>query len=414
MLVSSELENYIKNIHGKSRGYITKAYIKNNIYFQRHYKFKNLIKMDFDGENVYLSSNTFFKPYRRTETLKELNAVWIDMDFYNTPFEKGQVILNLEENFYKKLIPEPSYCIESGRGIYLIWIIEPVPYKALPLWRAIEENFYQKLKQLGADKKCLDCTRVLRVPGSINSKSKTKVKILFETGLVYTLKEIQAQYLPEYDRAKFKKSNKSKVITLFNERTLYLARIHDLVKLCELRNYDLVGHREFILFLYRYYSCFFTDDAEKALEDTLDLNSRFIHKLKVKEVINATKSAQKVYQQNKRYKYKNQTLIDELCITQEEQKHLETIISKSEVERRKRLRNKQYYQQNKDWINQKVKDKYKQNKLSDTRDLSSEYKKIKDLFDKGLSLNEISDILNTSLRTVKRRIKEIKDIITDI
>lgn len=411
-MINDELENYISNIHGKSRGYITKACIRNNVYFQRHYKFGNLIKLDFDGENVYLSSNTFFKPYRKTETLKELNAIWIDIDFYNTPFEKSQVILNLEDNFYKKLIPEPSYCIESGRGLYLIWLIKPVPYKALPLWRAIEENFYQKLKELGADKKCLDCTRVLRVPGSINSKSKTKVKILFQTNLVYTLREIQAQYLPEYNKSKVKKGHKSKVITLFNERTLYLARIHDLVKLCELRNYDLVGHREFILFLYRYYICFFTDDTDKALEDTLDLNSKFIHKLKVKEVINATKSAQSVYEKNKKYKYKNETLIDELSITDEEQKYLKTIISKAEFQRRKKLRNQQYYQQNKDHINQKAKEKYK--KVQSSICITDQHKKIKDLLDEGLSLDKISDILNTSLRTVKRRIKEIKSIISDI
>lgn len=44
------------------------------------------------------------------------------------------------------------------------------------------------------------------------------------------------------------------------ERSLYQGRILDLVKLCELRNYDVKGHREIILFLYRYYLCYFYED----------------------------------------------------------------------------------------------------------------------------------------------------------
>ena len=52
-----------------------------------------------------------------------------------------------------------------------------------------------------------------------------------------------------------------------------------------------------ILFLYRYYLCYFTEDIEKALYDTLELNSMFRHPLSEKEVTRATKSAEKVYKE---------------------------------------------------------------------------------------------------------------------
>ena len=102
----------------------------------------------------------------------------------------------------------------------------------------------------------------------------------------------------------------------------------DIIKLCELREYDLKGHRELILFLYRYYLCYFTEDVEKALYDTLELNNMFRQPLSENELIRATKSAEKVYKdKNKEYKYKNETLINLLEITDEEQKEMKTIIS---------------------------------------------------------------------------------------
>ena len=60
----------------------------------------------------------------------------------------------------------------------MVWSIEKVPYKALSLWKAVQEYLYSQLKEFGADRKALDVTRILRVPGSINSKSGTRVTIL--------------------------------------------------------------------------------------------------------------------------------------------------------------------------------------------------------------------------------------------
>ena len=96
----------------------------------------------------------------------------------------------------------------------------------------------------------------------------------------------------------------------------------DTIKLCELREYDLKDHRELILFLYRYYLCYFGEDIEKALYDTLKLNSMFRQPLTENEVTRTTKSAEKVYEdQNKDYKYKNEILINLLEISDGEQKN---------------------------------------------------------------------------------------------
>ena len=297
---------YIDTLHGDSKGWITKAEIsKDKEFSQWHYLVEELLKQNFNKENVYISMNTFYKPMRRIENIKELTSNYIDLDTYNTKFTKTQILMNLEENYFNKIIPRPTLILDTGRGLLLIWCIERVPYMALPLWKAIQEYLYSQLKEFGADRKALDATRVLRVPGSINSKSGTRVKILEKYDYVYTLREIQREFLPDLDENRPKKKGRpKKIVYVHRERSLYQGRILDLVKLCELRNYDVKGHREIILFLYRYYLCYFYEDEQKALEDVLELNKEFIQPLSEKEVIRATGSAEKLFKaKNKQYKY---------------------------------------------------------------------------------------------------------------
>ena len=391
---------YIDKVHGNSKGWITRSCIDENGYSQWHYKYAELKETDLAGENIYITLNTFYKPYRRLECIKELNGVYIDLDYYKTKYTKDQIIMNLEENYFNKIIPATNYILDSGRGLALIWLINKVPSKALPLWKAVQEYLYSQLKEFGADRQALDATRILRVPGSINSKSKTVVSIIDEYDYIYDLREIQKEYLPELKPKEKKKGRPKKVNYVYRERSLYFARIQDITKLCELREYDLRGHREIILFLYRYYLCSFTEDVQKALEDVLELNSMFIYPLKEKEVIRATRSAEKCYlDKNKEYKYKNDTLIELLEITEYEETQMSTIISKNEYKRRHREREKnRYLEKLKADGKIKEKDKLLQRRI-----------KIKDLLAEGLEQKDICLRLNISKRTYIRDRKYLKE-----
>ena len=392
---------YIDTLHGDSKGWITKAEInKTKEFSQWHYYVEDLLKQDFDKEDVYISMSTFYKPMRRIENIKELTCNFIDLDTYNTKFTNTQILMNLESNYFNKVIPTPNLIIGSGRGLTLIWLIERVPYMALPLWKAVQEYLYSQLKEFGADRKALDATRVLRVPGSINSKSKTVVSIIDEYDYIYDLREIQKEYLPELKPKEKKKGRPKKVNYVYRERSLYFARIQDITKLCELREYDLRGHREIILFLYRYYLCSFTEDVQKALEDVLELNSMFIYPLKEKEVIRATRSAEKCYlDNNKEYRYKNDTLIELLEITEDEEIQMSTIISKTEYKRRNNEYNKKKY-----------KEKLKvEGKLSKKEEVKVRREKIKDLLAEGLSQKEIYNLLKISKRTCVNDVKFLKE-----
>lgn len=393
---------YIDTIHGESKGWITKAEIsKQREFSQWHYHVEDLIKQDFDKEDVYISMSTFYKPMRRIETIKEIGNLFLDLDTYNTKFTKTQILMNLEENYFNRVIPIPNLIIDSGRGLTLVWSIEKVPYMALPLWKSIQEYLYSQLKEFGADRKALDATRVLRVAGSINSKSGTRVTILEKYDYKYTLREIQREFLPDLDENKSKKKGRpKKVVYVHRERSLYQGRILDLVKLCELRNYDVKGQREIILFLYRYYLCYFYEDEQKALEDVLELNKEFIQPLSEKEVIRATGSAEKVFKaKDKQYKYKNETLIEILEISEYEQTHMKIIIGKEEYKRRHRVREKNRYLE-------KLKS---QGKLTENEKIEQRRQKIKDLLGKGLSQKEIYTSLKLSKRTCIYDIKYLKE-----
>ena len=389
----SEPINYLGALHRDSKGWITRAEI-NCGYKQWHYRYNALLEQEFNQENVYISINTFYSTFRRLEYLKELKAQFIDLDTYKTGFTKEQIIMHLEADYFNKSIPRPNLIIDSGRGLYLIWLLNSVPSKALPLWKAVEEYLYSVLKPFGADRQALDPTRILRVPGSINSKSNTTVNVIEQYDYIYDLREIQNEYLPELEERKAKKKGRpSKTVFIHRERSLYYARIQDIIKLCELREYDLKGHRELILFLYRYYLCYFLEDTKKALEDVLELNREFVYPLSETEVIRATRSAEKVYlSKDKDYKYKNETLIELLAITELEETYMTTIISDKEFKRRKNIRNKKAYEE-------KLR---ADGKVSEKDKIAERRAKIKDLLAQGLKQKDICSQLDISKPTYVR------------
>lgn len=334
--------------------------------------------------------NTFYKPQKRIENIKELNVIFIDIDCHKTKYSKEAVRYFLEKDLYGVKIPTPSFLIDSGRGLYYIALIDKAPSQALPLWYAIERHIYNQLKEFGADPNALDPTRVLRVVDSINTKSNTRVKILDYNEYVYTLREIQEEYLPELKPKKEKlKGRPKKIVSLFNEYNLYYSRVLDIAKLCELRNYDLKGHREVILFLYRYYTCCFIEDEIEALEKVKELNLMFIQPLSDREVERDTRSAEKYYAE-KKYKYSNDKLIEMLDITEQEQKEFKTIISTKEKYRRK---NEKRTPRNQSGLTRREQQK---------QDL---IEKVKELKEKGFKQKEIVKKLGITKGTVSKYLK---------
>lgn len=346
--------------HEDSKGFITLAK-KDPItgrFRQYHYMADELADhlSEWTGENVYFSQNTFYRPRRSIENIKQLKSLYVDLDTYHQALTNSQVIGLLEMDYFRTAIPEPNIIIHSGRGLVLVWLIDPVPSQAMPLWAAVQRYLLDQLKTFGGDSKCVDASRVFRLSGTINSKNGAEVKAEYLHEYRYSLREIQEDYLPELtpkpDKKGVKKLNgRKKVVRFYNLYSLHYARLQDITRLVELRNYDMTDYREITCFLYRYWSCCFDNDPQNALQRTLELNESFTRPLSEREVTQATKSAEKVWaakgtKEAKEiarkqgyaeagYNFSNKRLISMLDITREEMPHLTTIIDAVEKRRRK-------------------------------------------------------------------------------
>lgn len=389
------MNNYINTLHKDSEGYITVAKMGNR-WQQYYFEGINDLSINLKGKDVYISQNTFNNKSRRLIHLKELKALYIDIDCYKMNLSKEAVKYFMENDLYGQ-IPVPNMLIDSGRGLYYIIFLENTMAEELPKWQLVEKYLYEKLKDLGADNKALDATRVLRVTGTVNSKNNSIVKVIDTYDYQYTLDEIIENYIPEIieDRKEKqkpkgvrKKGRKKKFVSLFTLYKLYYTRFKDIKKLVEIRNYEMTGYREVTLFLLRYFMNVYHGDDDLVMEEILEINNSFTEPLEKDEVFKATLSGATRATENV-YKYSNDKLIKLLDITPLEQKQMATIISKSE----------KYYRNNKNRREQRRNEEGLTNKEADK--LKNE-ERILELKRKKYTLKQISKELNLSISYVKK------------
>lgn len=345
-------QDHVAFHHGGADGWVAIAKKSGNAFKQYHYPAAELAQhlSEWTGEDVYFSQNTFYKPQRRIDSIRQLRSLYVDLDVYNVGLSPEYALGKLEYDYFGRDVPDPNLVIFSGRGLVLVWNIDPVPYQAMPLWKALEGHFIKCLEEIGADPKASDPARIFRLAGSVNSKNGAIVKTQYRHDYRYDIHDLKYDYLPEIEKKSQKKGRNTKIVHMFNVYTLHLARARDIATLVELRNGEVDSYRELICFLYRYFTCCYTSDPETALEQTKSINAEFSHPLREREVVSATKSAQKAWEatSDKRaneiakslgypgagYRLKNSTIIDWLDITDDEQKNLSTIIGSKEKRRR--------------------------------------------------------------------------------
>ncbi len=352
------LEHILRH-HANADGWITLAKREGDKYRQYHYRLEGIssVLSQWLGEDLYFSQNTFYRPSRKIEYIRQLRALYVDVDQYLLNLDPEWVIGSMENGLFRDKLPEPNIIIHSGRGLALVWLLEPVPAKALPLWQAVENYLVRQLATFGGDAKASDAARILRMGGTVNSKVNEPVLVQYSHDVRYQLRDIEREYLPPLSPKKLKEQADADAKVhhkMYKVYSLHYARLTDLVKLCELREWAVTGHREVILFLYRYWSCCFLADTEEALQGTLELNEQFNEPLHRREVVQATRSAEKAFYAKSNpeanriaqekgypgagYNVSNAKLIEWLDITEDEQKHMQTIIGRSVKYGRNNLR----------------------------------------------------------------------------
>lgn len=221
--------DYLDYMFGNVEGIMYRVTI-NPTYCQSFFRASGLIKARYDAvDNCYVSMNAFFRtkdlnPNLQTGRdvlhLKRLNAFYVDLDCYKLGLSKREVLMELKDNYIGSKIPEPTFIIDSGRGIYLVWKLRNEDKKALPRWSAVQQYLTDALEALGADQACTDAARILRVPFSYNTKSKSPVSIVEFSDLTYSIYDIAKEYDIKGNASRKKnRKKKSGVVYPYNHAT---------------------------------------------------------------------------------------------------------------------------------------------------------------------------------------------------
>lgn len=317
-------------------------------------------------EDTYVSPNTYFMPRRSVGNIRQYRCLFIDLDIEkHGKYSKDETFNEILGLTVIGSIPMPSMITDSGRGFHVYFRVKNAPKQALQTFQELEDYLYYQMKELGADLSATDSARVLRIPGTINSRNMEICKILYlNNDIEYTMYELREQYLNykenKQGRDKTKEYKKKKVCVvrnLFNSYSLHMGRVEDVGILCRMRDYDVEGSRNFILHCYSYWKGIYIRDAEQLLRETMEFNSKFKKPLSDSEVKGICKSVKKAiekfidYEQGLRsglvkrvtkgmrdkpgYWYTNAYLLNKLEITDAEQEKLKTIIGLPEKYRRR-------------------------------------------------------------------------------
>lgn len=144
------------------------------------------------------------RPARDNDHIRYLTAVWVDLDVYNAGVTVGYALGVIHDWAQEKKIPPPSWFVDSGQGAWVGWLICDTKKRELPqaawpeqlsTWSRIMRRLQYQFRDLGADAQSMDLARIMRVPGTINTKNGRRVshwipKDAQNRSFVYTMDEL--------------------------------------------------------------------------------------------------------------------------------------------------------------------------------------------------------------------------------
>ena len=401
-------------------------------------------------KDLFFSLNTFRNCKSSTrKNLFCINCIAVDVDYKKVKelnlLLPEQIIHLLELDFFDKTIPTPNL-IEYGNQVRLIYRLNETVYipknrdNAITLARRISEVFADNLKDYGAERQNIES--YFRFPSSINTKNNCEIKIFkYNDSITYSMRELQELWLDElpkwHKRKVGRRKTPKKVIKLHNVYSLNTNRLIDFEILQEyLNNNYITDLRSRLCFLYRNYwlirlkyqnGILVSENYEEAKVKMLEYNSNFKYPLRMNVIESATRCVN-----HTQYLYKNETVVrflelnfdfcskiglhsmykpkDKKDINFDYYKRNSNNLNKKN---KKHYYDSNYYTNNKEKFKEKNKKNYEKNlvnskKLSKKEKIELEVEKIKELMTRGYTKKQVSEELNISIETVKRRYRIIK------
>ncbi len=132
--------------------------------------------------DTYFTVNLFQQRSRKQQDLRWINAVFIDCDFKDPTMSVIQKVALAKKVCLKQVGFLPSIITSSGNGLHLYFLFtSPIKASGLVRWKLVQKEFCDRLQEIHADPKALDASRVLRLPGTLNTKNNTRCSVVYFT-----------------------------------------------------------------------------------------------------------------------------------------------------------------------------------------------------------------------------------------
>ena len=229
---------HAKTLHGQSVNFVCVSIRKNNKSQTLKSEFVRGVDLPFWVEeyapflvkDAFISQNRFDKQRRRIQDLIEFGACFSDIDYYNTYRYENvapeKVFDDIQNDLQANGYPEPSFAIDTGRGLAIIWLLKSgYDIGHLHKWHNVQKDIYAILKEYGSDRSSTDGARILRLAGSENTKANRIVKVIYNNETVYNLNNF-----PE-SKADLDTTQTEQAKNTWLEKSLWNRRLKDLLKL---------------------------------------------------------------------------------------------------------------------------------------------------------------------------------------
>lgn len=403
---------------------------------------KSLLRHTHTRRTLYHSLNTFNGVRRVKEEVRQIHACYMDVDCYKTGYSQSRVVEEIYEMVTDGKIPEPSFIIFSGRGVYAIWLLHDVPgtSKTKKYYDVVQTKLVSYFEHLGADHQAKGVNGYLRLPGSYHPVAKKKVEIVHHnTSNRYTLTDfgvaigagaptkvvpmVKPSTRPVPQRTDLIK--KSKKVNFGHSSYQYLFQ-QELKQLLMLRGYHMYKCRDTWLYMMHHSMLRSGYEPELVMDKLLAYNDRFTEPLPVSEVYALVEPSYERYlewvDQRERIangtwedcpegKYKGynwfpRTVIEALSITESEMQHLKLFVHKDIKQARKTA----YEAGRKEEHNRKRREKRRNEKNLTKREAIKEKNicDVKALLAQGVKQKDIAITLGLTKGRVSQIVKQIK------
>ena len=155
-----------------------------------------------DREDLYVSVSRF-RGRRGERRLLALGSLFVDLDYYHSRDSAiansapHEALMHALELLSRAQLPVPTTAVSTGRGLALYWRHAYLPAKAAQRWRACLKELRRVLTPLCPDPAVSDPSRVMRIPGTRNSRSGRLARLLLTPEEPYDFETLARALLPQ-------------------------------------------------------------------------------------------------------------------------------------------------------------------------------------------------------------------------